>query len=188
MFRTGKALASTLTRSLGAVLAGVFLGMPIYDPIRLWGEAQSSRNPMRSSRWTHRYDESGRVFLAGCSPAEPASASSTFQHIQKAELNQGAPSLEDCSRAGCPENCTGQAQGGVFFLTSPFIERLKSYPITRLAPGRSTLNLKMLKKNLASFAGLNPCCAKESMLSGVKSKVSIGKPVITVFCRGSIRA
>src|SRR5947209_2480791 len=83
MFRTGKALASTLTRSLGAVLAGVFLGMPIYDPIRLWGEAQSSRNPMRSSRWTHRYDESGRVFLAGCSPAEPASASSTFQHIQK---------------------------------------------------------------------------------------------------------
>src|SRR6202171_2895956 len=32
---------------------------------------------------THRSDESGRVFLAGCSPAEPASASSTPSGYQK---------------------------------------------------------------------------------------------------------
>ncbi len=32
---------------------------------------------------THRYDESGRVFLAGCSPAEPASASSTLLRLTK---------------------------------------------------------------------------------------------------------
>ena len=36
---------------------------------------------------THRSDESGRVFLAGCSPAEPASASSTSSDYQVLATN-----------------------------------------------------------------------------------------------------
>jgi hypothetical protein len=35
---------------------------------------------------TNRYGESGRVFLAGCSPAEPASASSTCSIYQETPL------------------------------------------------------------------------------------------------------
>jgi hypothetical protein len=37
----------------------------------------------QTPRVTHRSDESGRVFLAGCSPAEPVSASSTPSDYQK---------------------------------------------------------------------------------------------------------
>src|SRR5215472_309219 len=39
-----------------------------------WHQRKDPTGP--SSGVTHRYDESDRVFLAGCSPAEPASASS----------------------------------------------------------------------------------------------------------------
>jgi hypothetical protein len=53
---------------------------------------------------THRWDESGRVFLAGCSPAEPASASSTrlaYQsfHVRSVSDPPAGPCvLSDCAR------------------------------------------------------------------------------------------
>jgi hypothetical protein len=54
----------------------VFRGMPIYLPMVA---NLASQIPLR----THRWDESDRVFLAGCSPAEPASASSIHSAYQK---------------------------------------------------------------------------------------------------------
>ena len=48
------------------------------------GGTPQQREPQREfPPVTHRYDESGRVFLAGCSPAEPTSASSTSIKIPK---------------------------------------------------------------------------------------------------------
>jgi len=50
---------------------------------------------------THRWDESGRVFLAGCSPAEPASASSihlAYQGFYVSDPPAGPCVVRDCAR------------------------------------------------------------------------------------------
>ena len=57
--------------------------MPIYRPMVTpsW-LTQKGNPPKRIPLVTHRSDESGRVSLAGCSPAEPASVSSTLSGYQ----------------------------------------------------------------------------------------------------------
>jgi hypothetical protein len=47
-----------------------------------WSVCQNGNLQKKIPVVTHRSDESGRVFLAGCSPAEPASASSTASEYQ----------------------------------------------------------------------------------------------------------
>ena len=60
--------------------------------------------PSKSPLVTHRCDESGRVFLAGCSSAEPASASSTHSAYQSLNVRSvsdppaGPCVFGDCAR------------------------------------------------------------------------------------------
>src|SRR5205807_468638 len=96
---------------------------------------------------THRYDESGRVFLAGCSPAEPASASSTSLKIPKpsAERIMCSAVVKQNGASDRPKEGASRTQAGLevqklwaanprenYFLDIPFYRTTKSHALLQI--------------------------------------------------------